>query len=252
MRRRNKSKKQMFRSVRAFVNLTFTAIILFALYVSVGSPALTPIQQFRREEKANLVGPASILDTISLKGYTAYEFEKLLIGSSDVGISLFCYNYYSWRHGHSLSENNFIYRSKAEDVTVFSIPNKMAFKYLHYYDTIKVPILVFADFPDAVRASLQIELYSIHATEPFREKFTLHASRAKEGYFLFELSIDNKEKRYGPIEAVSYFINICDDKISSSYDGVKIPVKVQFFNKSDVMISEYSVMIQQPINKIYA
>lgn len=252
MKRRNESRKRILRSLRAVINLIFTALVLLAFYISVGSPAFTPKQQFRREEKANLVGPATILNTISLESYTGYDFEKLIIGTSEAGVTLFCYNYYSWRDGHSLKENDFIYRKKMEDVTVLSVPNSMASKYLFYYDIIKIPVVVFDDFPDAVRAELQIELYSVDATEPFREEYTLSANRTKKGYFLFTLAISNQEKSYGPIDAVSRLINLCDDKLSGSNTGVEIPATVRFFDKANTLIRECTVMIRQPTNEIWA
>ena len=49
------------RKMRVFANLLAILLGVFILYILMECPAFTPEQNFRRMEKAELVGPAQIL-----------------------------------------------------------------------------------------------------------------------------------------------------------------------------------------------
>ena len=244
MRRWIDSWKRLPRSIRSIANLFAIMVLVFFTYISIGSPAFTPEQQFRREEKAHLVEPAMLLGAVSLENFTGYEDQILLLGTNKDGVTLFTY------HDDNLEFNKFIYRHKMGDATVLSIPNIWIESRIRKRSYIEIPVVVFDSFPSAVRAELQIELYSRNTSESFREKYTLSANRTVDGYFIFTLSVSNPEKKYGIVDAIRRFVNVCDDDLITAFTGVEIPATVKFYDQQDFLVNECSVIIRHPANEI--
>lgn len=232
------------RSVRAILNVLGTALLLFLFYLSIGSPAFTSEQQFRREEKSNLVGPAKILNTVSLEDYSYYPYDKLLLATSAEGVTLFCYD------EEKLERNEFVYRKKMGDITVLSFPGIG-----HSVETatyVRIPIILFDSFPEAVRAKMEIELIEKYSDETeFRKVYTLESERDVDGYFLFTLSASNLEQLGREGRAIWQLTNISDDNPFNNSPKVAIPITVRFFNQESSVICERTLLLRSPAGEVH-
>ena len=235
------------RSERAIVNLFATALLLFLLYLSNGSPAFTPEKQFRREERSNFVGPAKILDTVPLEGYTGYsQYDKLLLATSAEGVTLFCYN------EENLARNKFVYREMMGDVTVLSFPvaGMSSFESAAY---VNIPIVLFDNFPDATRVEMEIELVEKYSDDTeFRKVYTLASDRVGEGYFLFALSVSSSDQLGREGHAIWQLTNISDDSPFNASVEVAFPIIVRFYDQKNNMICERSLVLRSPAGEAHA
>jgi hypothetical protein len=238
--------------VKAVLNLVLLTVVLLLYYISIGSPAFTPEHQFRKEEKAYLVGPAKILDNISLEKYTGYHTcNRLILATSDEGVSLFqCKEV-------DLEINKLVYRKKQGDVTVLSLyPIGLRNYEFATYSSLEIPIFVFDSFPNAVRAEMEIELSASYGNqENFQKVYALSAKREVKGYFLFTLSAStaNRFEQLGAEGEAFYFLTaLSDDRPVNSYVDRAIPVTVRFYDQNDNMIAERHVEIRSPAGEAHA
>ena len=71
------------RPARVLLDLILTALLLFFCYLAAGAPPLSEESAFRRAEKANLVGPASVLDIVTLPSdWVPAGYQKLLVADA--------------------------------------------------------------------------------------------------------------------------------------------------------------------------
>jgi hypothetical protein len=233
------------------LNLVLLAVVLLLFYISIGCPAFTPEQQFRKEEKAYLVGPAKILDNISLEKYTGYSpYNRLILATSDEGVSLFQCD------KTDLDINKLVYRKKQGDVTVLSLP-AISISEFESAVYLEIPIIVFDSFPKAVRAEMEIELTSLYGPDEglFQKEYALTAERDAEGYFLFALSASsaNRFERLGLEGQALYLLTeFSDDNPTNSNVNRAIPVTVRFYDHSDNMIAEQHIEIRTPAGEAHA
>jgi len=229
------------RSVRAILNLVIIGIVIFALYVSQGSPTFSATDQFRREEIRQMVGPAKILNNISLKKYTVNNsYNRLIIAASDDSATLYLYHNTNTRKMPN-NYSKFVCRKKQGNITVLAVPSIM-----HEYDTsanLRIPVIVFDCFPEAVRAEMEIELYSNYIHDIyFRRMYQLEATRNVDGYFLFDLENDSAYDGSGT--AMKILTMTSSDMEYNSFVDAPIPVTVRFYDKNNVLISTESVEIR--------
>ncbi len=142
------------------------------LYAAMGYPALTPEMAFRRWEKQQLVGPAEILDTLTME---QLRYDRITIGKSDWGYSL-----YHWNDGKDLNSGLFTYHPKDGSLTIVDAP---LFDLLPYVDNWQYPIFAFTDQANATRAVLTLQLSKGGSTEHYE----LEAERQFDCCFLFTL-----------------------------------------------------------------
>ncbi len=147
--------------------------VAFLWLASYGIPALTPEMALRKEEQKNLLGPAHILDTLSIEQLL---FDRVIIGRSDYGYTL-----YHWNQENQKLSSHFSYYPKTGDMTLVTAPT---FDLLTYMDGWQYPFFVFTEHPSAVRASLQLQLSSGDNTETYQ----LEARKQSDCLFLFCLN----------------------------------------------------------------
>lgn len=216
---------------RAMFNLFLIVILVLIGYCFCGCPALSPKQQFRREEKANLTGPAAILDTVSLEGSSyLYPYDKMVIGESAQGVSLFCYNTGNWK------QNTFTYSEKTGEVTLLVVPGGITQpKHLG-----TVPILVFDKMSDAMYADLELELNVQQDSVNFQGKYKLTGERKSDGFFLFSLPGGAGEEG----DAMWLLTRICDDDdYYGRYVGVGASATVRFYDQEKNLLLQKLIQI---------
>lgn len=235
------------RSVKAILNVIGTMLLLCVFYISLGSPVFTPEQQFRREEKSNLVGPAKILDIVSLKEYSRYNrYDELLLATSSDGVTLF------WYDREELVRNEFVYRKKMGDITVLSLPGLIESSF-ESATRVDIPIVLFDSFPEAAHAEMEIELAEqYNDNTELRKVYTLTSDRDHDGYFLFNLSAWSSYRLGREGLAIYQLTYISDDDPFSNSPKVAIPITVRFFDKESNMICERSLLLRSPAGEAHA
>lgn len=228
------------RGLRICINLTGIAACLIALYTYIGAPTFSVEKDFRRAEKAHMVGPSEILGQVRLEsGFDSYQ--QMIIADDGEGISFYCYDHVEG------DEPALIYRQKTGDITVLGAPYPAGSR----MRTIKAqyPIFVFDSYPDAVRAEMDITLFAEYLGESFEKTYHLEATRMNSGYFQFILGITN---RHG-LGVEGHALKLC--ALFSGYEGkfyrdMAFPVTVRLYNESGKLLcsresSISSVMTQQ-------
>lgn len=233
MRKGNVQWADVSRKTRAISNLLGIVLLLILLLVFSQSPALTAKGQFRRAEKANFVGPATILDTVSLE-YDSYD--SLLLATGEQGVSFFRYD------KNDLRRNDFTYREKMGNTTVLAIPNQSFISFEILFSA-NVPIVVFDSYPEAVRSELSITLTD---GEAFEKEYHLTATRNGNGYFLFMLSAISAKPLGSEGLAMALLTQISDDTLRNAIGDITVPATVRYYNASGTLICEDTVIIRSP------
>ena len=178
------------RKARICLNLLAILVLLAVGYLLLGCPAFTPAQHYRRLEKANLVGPAEIIEIAEISNGS---YDHILAADDGDAVILYCYNLrnYRWDRG------TFIYREKENGITILPAPVP---DFSFDARIIDLPVLLFHDYPGAVRAELELTLGEgldlwettwdqggAVTTVPFEKTYVLEADRQIDGYFRFNL-----------------------------------------------------------------
>ena len=233
MKKDNVQRTDVSRKTRVISNLLGIVLLLILLLVFSQSPALTAKGQFRRVEKANFVGPATILDTVSLD-YDSYD--SLLLATGEQGVSIFRYD------KDDLKRNDFTYREKMGNTTVLAIPNQSWLSFETRFSA-NVPIVVFDSYPEAVRSELSITLTD---GEAFQQEYHLTATRNGSGYFLFMLSANSAKPLGKEGLAMALLTQISDDTPRTANGEIAVPATVRYYDTADTLICEDTVIIRSP------
>lgn len=254
------------RKARICVNTLGILLLLFAVYILLGCPAFTPVQQFRRLEKANLVGPARIIETIDPANG---EYDHVIVADDGDGVILYCYDDFEYRWAWG----GFLYREKSEGITVLPAPIHPYFGAERY--VLDMPVLVFHDDPDACRAELELhfdENIGVPITTwengekvtigYFEKSYLLEAASDIPGYFRFNLHAESEDwyvDEYGfdrgtPLGkeglALQTLCRMID--INRAYLQEYVSATVRLYDAEDQLIAEEDLTIRSVVGERYA
>lgn len=252
------------RKIRVFANILAILLVVFILYVLMECPPFTGEQKFRRMEKAELVGPSQILHTMDLEGL---GYQHLVAADDGEGVILFGYRNDHWDPG------DLFYREKKGPITVLAAPNYD--RPLHYADVINLPVFVFHDYTNAVRAELELEFgegveyaqvnwqqEDVAISTTYEKTWHLESDENHSGVFVFNIHVepDGKlDEQYGievwhPLASEGYameiFSNMTDS--SQSYYTYYIPATVRLYDWNDKLIAEEHLNIRSLGGERYA
>lgn len=170
------------RPLRACLNLLSIGLLLVTFYVSVGAPTLRERLDFRRLERANLVGPSEILLEMEPEDY---DYTHLILAETDAGVITYVSGY-AWGSG-------FNYHEKTGDVTLVTAPYGLV-GWGGRSLRISLPVFVVDDHPEALRAEVDLDIvgaYALSSEEesPLDHHYTLSARREQEGFFRFSIDL---------------------------------------------------------------
>ncbi len=228
------------RPVKAIVCAVCVVVLAIVYYIALGCPT-TFRQEFRRAEKAHLVGPSKIVDQVSMSEY--YEFKNMLVGETDYGI-IFFGQYATTRSDGEYSGEvlyRFSYQEKTGDVTFAAPPNVFGAHGMY-----ELPVYIFTEHDNAVRATVSITLtgtrsYTLHTVkvdDPFDVTFQAEASRDQNGFFRFNLTAPynyTPSDPHGMANDDSYALfclsTLCSkDTVYNSMQTMVIPIQVRLFD----------------------
>lgn len=221
------------------------AALLLALYTFAGSPTLTVEQKFRRAEKAHLVGPAEILGSIELESDIP-SYQNMLIADDGDGIIFFCYNYAA--DLENFDQTELIYREKTGDITVLSAPFPNDSR--EHTTIAALPVFVFDNHPEAVRAELDITLQANYSGDYFEKDYFLKAKRNNQGYFQFTLGTANPQ-RLGPEGYAIQLLTLISGYGGRTISNSTIPATVRLYDAQDQLICEKCVEITSVVEQAH-
>lgn len=221
------------RPLRVLIQAIGIIDCLLAVYTYVGAPVFSTEALFRRYEKSHMVGPSVILgDTPLETGFDSYQ--RMLIAEQEDGILFFCYDHVE------KEDPALIYRKKTGDITIIGAPYPTKARTRMIKS--QYPVFVFDDYPDAVRAELEITLTSQYFGESFEKTYTMESRRQNDGYFQFILGTTNRNGLGVEGYAIQTFALI------SGYEGKyyrdwTVPATVRLYNNTGKLICARSVDI---------
>lgn len=221
------------RKSRIIVNILAIAATVLLIYISVGSPAFSVKNAFRRAEKANLVGPGEILAQLKP---TSTAYEHLILAEDSDGIILYGFDRWDPRN------TTLVYREKTGNITVTAAPGNTDFPNMR---TAALPIFVFDNCTNAVQAELTLNLNTVWNDEIFEKTYHLTADRENDGYFSFLLST----QRIPSLGAEGYALHILQTLCSNSMAdtrGYSIPATVRLYDEWGNLLIEEKLSICSP------
>ena len=242
------------RWVRTIGNLVLLLLIAVVFYVCIGTPTLTEEQAFRRAEKAQLVGPSTILFNEDVE---SYDYRHLILAETDYGVITYVSDE-TWNP-------KLCYTAKTGDVTVVAAP-KGPFNWGYSNWAVKLPVFVVDDVPDAVRAELEIDIvgtYVIHLNNemlqiPLYHHYSLESTREEENFFQFAIELPfldqydgygyNTDAEHG---ADGYALDLLAETFSNQDNqlprsSASITATVRLYDESGSLIVERNLTLREP------
>ena len=201
-------------------NLLLSMLLLIWVYLLLGSPA-TPETLYRRAERANLIGPGTILTFPELSG-TVYE--QFVLAETPEGAIV-----YSWDRDNR-QQSQLVYRQKNQGIAILSL-NEKAYAGVPPQP---LPIFVFDCFEDAVRAEL-----SLSVQDSQTDSGILHAQRENRGFFQFKLPLQGLSE--GRQELAALLQRLSGNTMADTTQC--IAATVRFYDREDVLLAEISTSI---------
>lgn len=236
--------KRIPRKIRLPILILSIAALVLMLYTFAGSPTFSTEQEYRRAEKAHMVGPAVILGETELEMSSNYA--NMLIADDGDGIIFFCHDYTADLGNFDRSE--LIYREKTGDITVLSAPFSNDSR--EKTTLARLPVFVFDDYPDAVRAELDITLSTVYNGETFTKDYFLTSKRENPGYFQFHLT-SNDPSGLGAEGYAIQVLTLISGYGGRSLTGTSIPVTVRLYDANDQLICDRSTEITSVVDQAH-
>ena len=222
---------------RTFIVGALSAILSILLYLALGSPVFTAERAFRREEARQMLGPATILGTESIDCvHYGYNYNTLIVAETDHGSILYC-----TRLNHA---EELYYRENNTDLTVMALPNG-GMSWI-YQEPRQLNVILFDDYPDAVRAELEMLVKSDSPIAGIQYHYKLTAQRQNAGYFRFIHTIYGSDY----IDNDNMAMKILTDITSKShvdefyYWVCTIPATVRLYDQNDNLIVEKTLELR--------
>lgn len=227
------------RKARTIILLAALIPVLLLLYTFMGNPAFSIKQQYRRLEKANLVGPAKILDILTLENYS---YDRLVLADDGDGMIFYTWNTEEGMDNYFLTQ--FLYREKQGDVSVYAAPSSR-FENWELSKEIHLPVFVFDEFPKAVRAKLDLTIDFPYSGHNLTRTYSLQATREKSGYFQFMIHAQNPSRLAEEgvaLQTLSLLTGHDSEVLSAT--TTTIPATVRLYDADDQLIHESTVQIR--------
>ncbi|MBE6976301.1 MAG: hypothetical protein E7439_03790 [Ruminococcaceae bacterium] len=233
--------KRLPRPVRTIVHVIVILLCIGIAYIAIGIPFDSAEAQFRRLEQSHMIGPSDILGTETI---SVEHRQKLLIAESDSNVML--YRYYIEDEVNSI---DLVCRAKTGKLTVLAAGGQRpSHSGINIYD-IDLPVVLFDDYPNAVRAELDITLIGDYINDKYdpekryERTYNLEATRSNPGYFYFLIHHEAYTNSRDPALLQRFA------EISSGYDyrahlHWSVPVAVRLYDNQENLIHEETVYIR--------
>lgn len=239
--------KRIPRQARAIIYFSCILLCIAIILVLSKIPSYTAEMQYRRLEKQHMIGPAKILGTETLPNGST----KLLVAQSDTELMLYRYWVDDYTNYNSTyNSTDLVCRKKNGKLTILAAGGNHP-SYSHY-NSFTLPIILFDEYPAAVRAEVEFDLFFGDYTDPqwtipYEKHFNLEATRTNEGYFCFLIQY----KAYTNVK-YSAMLNDLASISAGNYTNsnvikyTPIPVTVHLYDKNNQLIVDQIIYFQHP------
>lgn len=224
-------KRKLTKKQRLLRNLLLLVLMAGVMDFLIADAFLIPENQFRREERGNMVGPSAILgkEEIDLG-----PFQGMILGETSDGVIL-------WLYGEDIGRTQFIYREKYSENMLVAPPGSGGFVFLT--DELHLPIVLFDCVPKATRAEIDFTLEEMYDEQDFKKAYHLEADRNAQGYFLFTLDAKGQWPGLGAEGvALTTLANISAN--TDTYVQRSIPVEIRFYDMTGALIKTDTVTLR--------
>lgn len=244
------------RPVRIMSNLLLVVLLLFVVYMFRGCPSLTAEQAYRRAAAREMVEPGEILGTVLgeeyMDGRKTYYYQ-IIVAENSEGVMLYKYREKDigfWGQSqNSFGDFSFSYREKGEYITLIAGELEWPPYETNYY--IEFPIILFDDFPKAVRAELDLYMdaknYDIEETYEYH----LEAQRKQSGFFEFRITAGDGRSFVGE---EAYALNNLQQVFNEwNIGGVdNYPATVRLYDIRDELVYEEELILQSHAAEVHS
>lgn len=182
------------------VLLYFLAVLTmsFLAYWFIGAPALNWQHRYRRIEKAHFVGPGQILGYEEISGSF---YDAAVVARTEEGVIITTMISQFDDYGEIL-----FYLPMTGKILVTAAPQMLAPMDLDFKED-TLTVFVVDDYPEAVRAELDLQLYWKQQPDGEAETPTFHlsAQREKEGYFRLDTPFESLDENSVERKALDLF-----------------------------------------------
>ena len=184
--------KKIPRWLRFSLDSFLALALLTAVYVALGCPFLGETALFRRTEKANLAGPSEIIDRLRVQAeWPILGCDEILIGDDGEEVLFWFYQYSS--HTGTL-----LRREKTDGLLLLPLPCCAGVDTMQWQREMTVPLFLFADRPEAVKATVRIQLsdtdgLTLTQTRGERGRTGPGDLGSRERFFLFSIPVSEEE-----------------------------------------------------------
>lgn len=227
------------RPLKACVCTVLVIVLAVVYYIALGCPTLTFQQEFRRAEKVHLVGPSKIVDKLHNGIYR--DFDKMIVGETEYGISFFgrYYNHYPYNDPFAEKQYLFTYLEKTGDITFAAAPNVWGWAW--DYAGMSLPVYIFTDHTDAVRAEIEISVSGVSSSCTVRnETFQCEANQTDPGVFRFILTSGSESES----DALSLLSSVSTNNMRGGVKEAVIPILVRLYDANDKLITEKELTLR--------
>ena len=238
------------RPIRALINIIAVAVVAVTFYVCIGAPTFTTEQAFRREERANLLGPSTILFNEKVENYT---FGEVILAETENSVI-------TWVDDDWFGFN---YHEKTGDITVVTAPAYW-FNFGQHWFEVNLPVFVVDDHPEAVQAVLELDIQGVFVhnhngqrlEEPLNHQFSLNANREKDGFFQFQMLLPYLDQfdENGAIEKIhgpdGYALDALADTFTNAMNvmnpqsNVSITAVVRLYDAQENLVAEKELVLR--------
>lgn len=223
--------KKIPRSVKILINLLVTVLLIFLIYTFIGSPAFSARQAFRRAEKANLLGPGTILAQLEPEGCNC---DRVILAQTDDGAML-----YRYRRGEAWTRE-VIYRERTDGLAILTIPEN---DYRPTERQLSLPVYLFDDCAAAVRAEMDITFSANQDGERYEKTYSLSAQREGQGYFAFSIFAQNAAG-LGIEGYALHLFRVISGNSMGNWADVAIPATVRFYGEAGQLLRQQTLVIR--------
>ena len=181
------------------VLLYFLAVLTmsFLAYWFIGAPALNWQHRYRRIEKAHFVGPGQILGYEEISGSF---YDAAVVARTEEGV-IITSMISRVRYGEML-----FYLPMKGKILVTAAPQILTPSEIDLHEE-TLTVFVVDDYPEAVRAELDLQLYIKQQPDGEAETPTFHlsAQREKEGYFRLDAPFESLDENSVERKALDLF-----------------------------------------------
>lgn len=234
MKKLTNSWKRLPRKTRALINCAGILIMSIVIYFCLGWPPLTAQQQFRRLEKAALIGPQQIL---TMEEIDLPQADRAILARDDHGVTICTYTQKNIQETMRL-----IYRET--DADLFLLPFPHSLDIWSDFDDFHLPIVLFDQYEQAVDAEIDFVLNTVINDVPFLKHYHLKAQRVNPGYFLFTIPFTGDMRTDEEAKALEALSSLAGYEMNGAFSEKGIQATVRLYDADGNLVTEQLLLME--------